>query len=187
MISELSNKISDYLVKNGEDSDKRETFRYGAECFINLPISDVLLLLIGILTHHVVHLLVWSVCFILLRVNLGGLHAPSHLWCILIGTAIGASSMVISPLWVAHVHVAVLCAALASVIAVIISPVPHKNKRHIQNNRRALKRKVAVTLIVECLIALIFYFIHPVISAYIVSAITMVTALGIAGAVFNPR
>lgn len=187
MITEWANKISDYLVNSGEDSDKRETFRYGAECLMNSLISQALLLLVGILTHHVMDLILWSVCFILLRVNLGGLHAPSHVWCILIGTAIGASSIVLSPLWVRHPHAAALCAVLAAIIAVIISPVPHKNKRYVQKNRRVIKLKVAVTLIVECLIALTLYLFHPVSSAYVVSAITMVTVLGMAGVVFNPR
>lgn len=187
MITEWANKISDYLVNSGEDSDKRETFRYGAECLMNALISQALLLLVGIFTHHVLDLMIWSVCFMLLRVNMGGLHAPSHVWCILIGTAIGASSIVLSPLWVRHPHAAVLCVVLAAIVAVIIAPVPHQNKRYVQKNRRAIKRKVAVTLIVECLIALILFSIYPVRSAYIVSAITMVTVLGMAGMVLNPR
>ncbi|MPM13268.1 hypothetical protein SDC9_59624 [bioreactor metagenome] len=43
MISELSKKISSYLVLNGTDESEASVLAYGAECFINLLISDGLL------------------------------------------------------------------------------------------------------------------------------------------------
>lgn len=187
MISELSKKISSYLVLNGADESEASVLAYGAECFINLLISDGLLLIIGLLTHRVIYLLIWSVSFILLRVNLGGLHASSHFWCILIGTAIGASSMAISPLWVTHTNTAVICAVLAALIAIIIAPVPHKNKKHVQKQRRKIKLMVAVTVSAEGIAVLTFYSVNPLISAYIVSGLVIATALAVAGLFFNPR
>lgn len=187
MISEAARKISIYLVKNGADASNADVFSYGAECFLNMLIADGLLLVIGLLTHHVIYLLVWSVSFSALRINLGGLHASSHLLCIVIGTVIGASSMIISPVWTKHPAVTAVCMAAAAVIAVTIAPVPHKNKRYIQRQKRIAKVKVASAAAVECAITGVFYLFYPMIAAYIVSGMIMATILAIAGMAFNPR
>jgi accessory gene regulator B len=185
MISELSKKISAYLIENGADHEEEEVLTYRAECFLNILISDGLLLVIGLFTHHVVPLLIWAVSFSLLRANLGGLHALSHFWCILIGTGIGASSMAVSPVLAAHPVAAVLCTIAAAIIAIVIAPVPHKNKRYIQAHRK--KMKVAITSAIECVIICVFYFADPIYAAYIACGVIMAVVLGMAGTIWNPR
>ncbi|WP_312939927.1 accessory gene regulator B family protein [Oscillibacter sp.] len=187
MISELSQKISAYLIENGADHEEEEVLAYGAECFLNLLISDGLLLVIGLLTHHVVPLLIWAVSFSLLRANLGGLHALSHFWCILIGTGIGASSLVISPVLAVHPVAAVLCTIAGAIVAIVIAPVPHKNKKHIQAHRKKLKVKVAITAAIECVMMCVFYFIDPMYAAYFACGLIMAVGLGVAGTIWNPR
>ncbi|WP_312635960.1 accessory gene regulator B family protein [Oscillibacter sp.] len=187
MISEFSKKISAYLIENGADHNEEEVLTYGAECFINLLISDGLLLVIGLLTHHVVPLLIWAASFSLLRANLGGLHALSHFWCILIGTGIGVSSMAVGPVLAIHPVTAVLCTIAAAMIAIVIAPVPHKNKRHIQAHREKIKVKVAVTATIECVLICVFYFANPIYAAYIACGLIMAVVLGIAGVMWNPR
>lgn len=187
MISELSQKISAYLIENGADHEEEEVLAYGAECFLNLLISDGLLLVIGLLTHHVVPLLIWAVSFSLLRANLGGLHALSHFWCILIGTGIGASSLVISPVLAVHPVAAVLCTIAGAIVAIVIAPVPHKNKKHIQAHRKKMKVKVAITAAIECVMMCVFYFIDPMYAAYFACGLIMAVGLGIAGIMWNPR
>ena len=186
MISELSRKISAYLIENGADHDD-EVLTYGAECFLNLLISDGLLIVIGLLTHHVVPLLNWAVSFSLLRANLGGLHALSHFWCILIGTGIGSSSMALSSVLSIHPVAAVLCTIAAAIIAIVIAPVPHKNKKYIQVHRKKIKVKVAITTAIECVIICVSYFIDPMYAAYIACGLIMAVTLGIAGTIWNPR
>lgn len=186
MISELSRKISVYLIENGAEDDA-EVLAYGAECFLSLLISDGLLLMIGLLTHHVIPLLIWAASFSLLRANLGGLHALSHFWRILIGTVIGASSMAVSPVLAVHPVAAVLCTAAGAIIAAVIAPVPHKNKRYIQARKKKIKRKVAVTAAIECTITCIFYAVYPMIAAYIACGFIMAAFFGIAGTIWNPR
>lgn len=187
MISELSHKISAYFVLNGADESDAEVLTYGAECFINLLISDGLLILIGLLTGHVVQLLTWSVSFLLLRVNLGGMHAPSHLWCILSGTVVGASSLIVSPIWTGHKTAAILSTVAAALLAVLIAPVPHKNKMHIQKQRKKIKIKVAITVTAECMVAAVLLYSNFAIAGYIISGLTMATALAAAGMLLNPR
>lgn len=187
MISEMSKKISTYLIENGADKSNADVYSYGAECFLNLLISDLLLIVIGLMTHHVIYLLVWAASFTLLRVNLGGLHASTQFRCIVIGTIIGASSMVTSPIFAEFREVAILCAVVSEIIAVIIAPVPHKNKMYLQKQRNKIKLKVTIIATIECVIACILYFIHPMIAAYITSGVVMATVFGVAGVIFNPH
>lgn len=187
MISELSKKISAYLIENGADYEEEEVLTYGAECFLNLLISDGLLLVIGLLTHHVVPLLIWAVSFSLLRANLGGLHALSHFWCILIGTGIGASSIIVSPVLAVHPVAAVLCTIAGAIVAVVIAPVPHKNKMYIQAHRKEIKVKVAITVAIECVLICVFYFADPMYAAYIAYGLILAVVLGITGTMWNPR
>lgn len=175
------------MITNDTKADDEAILAYGAECFLNLLISDGLLLLIGLFTHRVLYLLIWSASFLLVRVNLGGLHAPSHFGCIISGTIIGASSMFISPLWAAHTNVAAICALLSAIIAVLIAPVPHKNKMHVQKRRKKIKLIVAATIFIELIAIFAFYFVNEMISAYIISGLVIATIFAVAGMIFNPR
>ena len=187
MVSEISKKISNYIVSNGSVDDE-EVLAYGAECLINQLISGGLLLIVGFLTNHVLELLVWSFSYSILRINLGGLHAPTHFWCIVIGTFIGASSMFVSSFWQSHIYLTIICLALAVVASVIIAPVSHKHKQHLQEHRKKIKQKVIVTLVCECLVIIIFALLGlKIIASYIVSGIIMATALAVLGMIFNPR
>jgi accessory gene regulator B len=187
MITDISQKISHYLVQNGADGNNEAVLSYGAECFINLLISDGFLLLVGVLTNRLVYLLIWAISYSLLRINLGGLHAPSHFWCIVIGTAIGASSILVSRIWLINTYITTVCVATAALIAIIIAPVAHKHKQHIQKQRRRIKQRVAVILLCECLAIIIYFQINPTIASYIVSGLIMATVLAVLGALFNPR
>ena len=187
MISELSHKISKFLILNGADENDEAVLSYGAECFINLLVSDGLLLIIGLLTNHLIELLVWSVSYSLLRINLGGLHAPTHFWCIVIGTAIGASSILISGFWLLNTYFAVMCVVAAVIIAITIAPVFHKQKQYIQKGQKRIKLKVTAILLCECLVGVLFYYFNPTITSYIISGLVMATILAVLGALFNPR
>lgn len=186
MIKRLSQQISQYLVANGAE-ESEDVLAYGAECFINEVISNGLLIVIGIITNHVLEVLVWSVSFCLIRVNLGGLHASTHAMCIAIGTLIGASSLMVSPFLLQHIAFASALMLVAAVTASIIAPVPHKNKQHVQVKKEAIKRKVIITAVLECIVALVLYFVSPVIASYVMSGLIMATVLGFAGFLWNPR
>lgn len=187
MLATLSKKMAHFLVVNDPEGNDEEVLAYGAECLLNLLISDALLLLIGLLTHEVFSLMLWIASFTLLRTSLGGLHAASHFWCILIGTAIGASSILISPLLLRHTHFALALLLFLALAAVIIAPVPHKNKQHVQNKRASIKRKVCLIVLLELVIIFVLVPFYPMASAYLASGVMMASILGLAGVLWNPR
>ena len=187
MIRTFAQRISRYLVGNGADESNEAALAYGAECFLNECFSMALLVLVGILSHHVWELVLWSVSFCLLRVNLGGLHASSHGWCITSGTVIGASSLIISPVLLQHPVFAGILTVLLGVTSCVIAPVPHKNKQHVQAKRREIKQKVILVVILECMAIVICYVINPVASAYIASGLLLASLLAVGGLLWNPR
>jgi len=62
---------------------------------------------------------------------------------------------------------------VVAVTACIIGPVPHKHKQHVQIKRKEIKRKVIVVVMVECIATVIFYWINPVVAAYIASGLLL--------------
>lgn len=186
MIKTMSNRISRFLVGRGAEVDE-EVLSYGAECFLNELLSNALLIIIGLMTHHVWELLLWSLSFCLLRVNVGGLHASSHGWCVGLGTLIGASSILVSPVLLHYVEVSAVLTILAFVTAIVITPVRHKHKQHVQKKRKELKGKVAVIGAMEVLSVGLVYAVNPVAASYIAAGLIMATLLALAGVIWNPR
>lgn len=89
MIHSFSKKISTYLIRAGLPSEKYEVYAYGAECFLNLLICDILLILYAIITHHLLEIIIWTTSFSFLRRHIGGFHANSHFSCIISSVLLG--------------------------------------------------------------------------------------------------
>ncbi len=187
MIEVLSKKIAKSLIQNGTDHYSEEVLAYGAECSLNLILSNAILLFIGLLTHHTIDLIIWSLSFVLLRKDLGGIHASSHFACISIGSFVGASSIIISPLLLYNKGITLLILFFCFIISVVIAPVPHINKLYLLANKPVIQRKVAVILLLELTIAGIFYLWFPLHVPYILSGIIYATFFAILGYWFNPR
>ena len=82
MIHTFSVDIADKLIRSGLPADKKEVYVYGLECSLNLIISDSILLTYAFYMGQIPELLLWLICFSLLRTHVGGYHAPSHFLCI---------------------------------------------------------------------------------------------------------
>ena len=86
MIRNLAEKIGHSLIHGGMPEENFEIYAYGAECFLNLFISEILLLTFGLFTHRLPEILLWDISFMLLRRQIGGYHAHSHFSCIICST-----------------------------------------------------------------------------------------------------
>lgn len=186
MIKILSQNIASYLVSNGAKQN-RQVLAYGAECFLNEIISNGLLILVGIFTNRLLELLLWSLCFCALRVQVGGFHAPTHAGCIIGGTLVGIASLFLSPILLRYPAVTLILVFLSLLLAIIIAPVPHKNKMYLQEKRSSIKKKVVYIGLTEITAMLLLFVSYPILSAYIASAIIMALTLALLGLSFNSR
>ena len=176
MISKLAKYISYYLSQNGRIPENQQIYAYGLECFINELISDILLLLCGIITHKSVQLFIWCISFTLIRINLGGFHALTHARCIFLGTFLAIVNLYISPIWmVSYPWSAALLICFSLFIAVHYAPIVHKNHPVSKIKTKKAKRNAIIFILLEGIIGFLLFPYLTEYIAYIFSA--MLTAL----------
>lgn len=186
MIHNFSIKFASYLVENGAKQE-REILCYGLECFINEVVSMGLLLLVGFATGFILELVIWSCSFCLLRVQIGGLHASTHGACFISGLLLGVSSLAISPFLLQISPLNLYITGVSLLFAIIIAPVPHRNKLYLQKKRLAIKKTVSIIAIMEFISLLILYSYTPTLATFVMAGILMAVILGMLGLIGNPK
>lgn len=96
MIHRFSQYVATYMVSATNHEQLLSHFRYGVECLINECLTDLLLLLIGILTQRIEFFIIWTCSFTLCRLNMGGWHAPTHWLCIMTSCLIGFFCLILA-------------------------------------------------------------------------------------------
>ena len=99
MIHHIAIKIVDILCQYGSPTKNRNIYIYGTECFLSELMGNILLFLIAILIHQKLAIFIWLISFLPIRIHLGGYHASSHWFCLIISTIIGISSIIFNHLW----------------------------------------------------------------------------------------
>lgn len=172
MIQNLSKNFAQYLARNGGNEKDIPVYTYGIECFLNTLCADVLLLLCGLLTHQVITLFIWSISFTLIRIRIGGIHAPTHGLCILTGTIIGLASLHLNKLWhYVFPWTALILLALCLCFSHCCAPVIHPNHPLSKAQAEAAKRKSFFFIAAEGIIAFVLFEKKPAYAAPIFSGI----------------
>ncbi len=166
MIKTISCNISDFLVKKGANPQQREVYSYSMECLINYLLSDLLLYGTAALFHQLPAVFVWSVSYTMLRVHIGGYHAPTHAACIILGTILGMCGTLINRIWPLSVALPVLLFALILAYIIVFAPVVHKNHPVSAKNKKKSKWKALFVTLLGYLAAIIMYaFGNPLANA----------------------
>lgn len=169
MIHSFSKKISTYLIRAGLPSEKYEVYAYGAECFLNLLICDILLILYAIITHHLLEIIIWTTSFFFLRRHIGGFHANSHFSCIISSVLLGIFCITLTDAGILKLPsiliVFFLCLCIIYPCAPVLQakhPLPQRQKK--QEHTKGLQ-----ILGIEFILSLTFHFIFPFIPSSIAS------------------
>ena len=153
MIHKLSIKYTDFIISQGAKEQQREVYIYGMECFLNLLVSDLLLYGFGFLTGNFLYLFLWSVSFLLLRINIGGIHAPAHWSCILSGFILGLSTLLFNHVW-AYIPLLMPVVVIAAFINIgFLAPAVHENHPVSDRQKRRARKKAFLILMCETMIA----------------------------------
>lgn len=181
MIHSLSVDIADQLIRSGLPADKKEVYVYGLECSLNLIISDSILLAYAFYMGQIPELLLWLICFSLLRTHVGGYHAPSHFLCILGGifTGIlclrGHSILYDYPNLTAFLLI--ICAIFIWKCAPITSPF-----RAMSKNKQKKEHHLSVFIFIsETICSLLLYYFSPTYTTAIISSILASSIFAIIG------
>lgn len=80
LVSQIVNFITEQDVISDE-SDVQDFYRYGIEISISSLLNIVLVVIAGILIHHIIESIVFLSLFILIRSFTGGYHADTYFRC----------------------------------------------------------------------------------------------------------
>lgn len=157
MIEKKARQIAGFLVQNGADPQNEAVYAYSLECLLNLLFSDLLLFSIALMLHRFPEILVWTISYTLLRVRIGGYHAPTHIRCILSGTLIGILSLPMNRIWEMFPVLIPVLAVVLFLDLIFLAPVEHERHPVSEATRRRSKLLGALT---GCLGFLLAYLLR---------------------------
>lgn len=152
----LVSKIVTFLTEQeviSSESDVQDFYRYGIEISISSLLNIVLVVIAGILIHHIIESIVFLSLFILIRSFTGGYHADTYFRCNLlmcitfILTALANS--IFSNKFSLLIIIVLIC--VTELIVSILGPIENKNKPIDDSKRIKLKIiGIVITLIINC-------------------------------------
>ena len=152
LVSQIVNFITEQDVISDE-SDVQDFYRYGIEISISSLLNIVLVVIAGILIHHIIESIVFLTLFILIRSFTGGYHADTYFRCNLlmcttfILTALANS--IFSNKFSLLIIIVLIC--VTELIVSILGPIENKNKPIDDSKRIKLKIiGIVITLIINC-------------------------------------
>lgn len=152
LVSQIVNFITEQDVISDE-SDVQDFYRYGIEISISSLLNIVLVVIAGILIHHIIESIVFLSLFILIRSFTGGYHADTYFRCnllmctTLILTALANS--IFSNKFSLLIIIVLIC--VTELIVSILGPIENKNKPIDDSKRIKLKIiGIVITLIINC-------------------------------------
>ena len=152
LVSQIVNFITEQDVISDE-SDVQDFYRYGIEISISSLLNIVLVVIAGILIHHIIESIVFLTLFILIRSFTGGYHADTYFRCTLlmcttfILTALANS--IFSNKFSLLIIIVLIC--VTELIVSILGPIENKNKPIDDSKRIKLKIiGIVITLIINC-------------------------------------
>ena len=150
-IKSLSERIADSFVKGGADPKLRQVYAYGIEGTLSTGIILLLLLTAGLVFGKLLHMLIFIVAWLPLRVMVGGMHAKTHLMCTIVSVSLGVLSISFSEQINRLPFIAVtITTVLCYIVFFLLSPVVHKNHPISESHRKKMRTIARVYAFVEC-------------------------------------
>lgn len=152
LVSQIVNFITEQDVISDE-SDVQDFYRYGIEISISSLLNIVLVVIAGILIHHIIESIVFLTLFILIRSFTGGYHADTYFRCNLLmcTTSIltALANSIFSNKFSLLIIIVLIC--VTELIVSILGPIENKNKPIDDSKRIKLKIiGIVITLIINC-------------------------------------
>lgn len=142
--------ILNFMVRQNVITDKQEVmdfYRYGIEISISSILNVVLILLLGLISHHFVESILFLIVFIFMRSFMGGYYAQSYFRCNLIMCSGFVSVIVLFDIFKETVNsmFSVIISAILLPFVFFLCPVENKNKP-IKKERKVYLRAISTML-----------------------------------------
>lgn len=181
----IAESFIDWMIANGANQDDRDVYIYGIECFVNAFTADAIMLLIGYMTNRLPAAILWIIFFTIVRTQVGGYHATTHLRCLLASTALGSVCIFAYPLLSPYKLLIFLLSLLSLLIIIKIAPVIHKNHPVSERRIKPIRWRAIAGGAVELALITLFLFIYADLSGIIFLALFSATILGFIGYLFT--
>ena len=166
MLKSISLKIARYFVKYGADPEMEEVYAYGIECTLSTVLILALLIVAGFILRKPVHMLVFILAWLPLRMLVGGAHANKHWACTLVSVGLGALSVWLSDYIDMIPNAGVILIAICCyAVFFITAPVVHKNHPISQKRYRKTRVIARVYAAVECAVIIVLALIRSPMAA----------------------
>lgn len=170
MISFISNRITDFFItKKIIDENQKDIYQYGTEVTISTVISFLITLVSALLTGHILETAIFYVVFVYARKYNGGYHADTYLKCNIIYTINLLAVLLISVSAVGNFmafHMFILCFSYF-LVTWKFAPIDNENKPLDSDERKKYGRISRIFSVLFICIAVICYFVYPIISVVI--------------------
>lgn len=153
LVSQIVNFITEQGVI-GDDADVQDFYRYGIEISISSFLNIFLVLLVGVIIHHLIESVIFLAIFILIRSFTGGYHADTYFRCNLLMCTtfiltVSVNYMVSSKLSLFMIFV-LIC--ITELVVSVLGPIENKNKPINDSKKTRLKIiGIVITLIINCI------------------------------------
>jgi len=161
MLKALSDKTAKLLVKYGADPEMEDIYSYGIEGVISTLLILVFLIISGFILNKPLHMIVFILAWLPLRILVGGAHASSHWLCTIISVVLGTISVGLSIFWhIVPFAVTVVLSLICYFIFFAMAPVVHKN--HPISQRRYKKTRIVARIYttIECIAVIIIAILN---------------------------
>lgn len=145
MISSITKKILGFLTKQEvvtvNNKDEMEFIEYGIEITISSILNIVLVLIIGLLLQGFYESLIFLICFIPLRMYIGGYHAETYFNCNFIFSLAFACMLLLYFFTGQYMSIipAIIINIFSILIVAVFGPVENKHKPITDEKKRQLK------------------------------------------------
>lgn len=152
----LVSQIVNFITKQdviSDEADVQDFYRYGIEISISSLLNIFLVLIIGVLIHHIVESIVFLSLFILIRSFTGGYHADTYFRCNLLMCTTFMLTVLANYMFYGKlplpITIVIIC--ITELVVSVLGPIENKNKPIDDSKRTRLKIiGIIITLIINC-------------------------------------
>ena len=166
----LSEKIISYAVANSYiDKSQSEEYKYGLELILNVALTDITILAIGLAMHMVWEILVFNLIYRGLRKYCGGYHFNSSIKCYLSSCIMFPLAMLLLKYAKMDMRLWHMLFASSAIILFLLAPVSSFNKP-LDRDEKILFGKISKILILSIVgLYILAFSIHGYYLAQIIS------------------
>lgn len=190
MLHSLAKRIAFFLFGDGEYPI--EVYIYGLELIISSLIGESIVLILGFVLDRLIETIIFIILIKFIRIYSGGFHAKTYIVCNMVFIISYSVSLFVSRclanITPGIIFILMIVTILVTVIAMLVmAPIENVNKPIALEQRRVLKIKAVVAVLITGFIFMTGYLLYRlqemimIIPGYLTIVISMLAEVGIYG------